>query len=255
MSRALIEVHNGGKIFKSLRGGTVDAVHDVSMDVTEGEFVSIVGPSGCGKTTLLRMIGGLILPTSGSIVVNGKELEGPVPDVGFVFQNPTLFPWQTVLGNVLLPIRVKRLDRSKFTDKAQDMIRLVGLEGFHDKYPWELSGGMQQRVSIARALMNDPKILLMDEPFGALDALTREEMRVELIRIWEKLRITAVFVTHDVPEAVLLSERVIAMSRRPGKIIKTFKIDLPHPRDLTIMGDANFSNYTKEIRRSLGLIT
>jgi len=254
MSDALIEVHNCGKTFRSLRGGTVDALQDVSMNVNEGELLSIVGPSGCGKTTLLRMIGGLIQPTTGSVMVNGQELVGPVPDVGFVFQHPTLFPWQTVLGNVLLAIRVKKLDRKKHTDKALDMIRLVGLGDFHDKYPWELSGGMQQRVSIARALMNDPKLLLMDEPFGALDALTREEMRVELLRIWEKLKVTAVFVTHDVTEAVLLSERVITMSRRPGKIIKTFNIDLPRPRDLTVLGDARFSNYAKEIRRTLGLI-
>jgi NitT/TauT family transport system ATP-binding protein len=254
MAACLIKVDNVSKVFESLKGGEVGALSDVSLEIMKGEFLSIIGPSGCGKSTLLRIIGGLMRATSGTTTIEGNEIKGPLPAAGFIFQSITLFPWLTVLGNVLMPCTIRKLNKSDYVEKAKSLMAMMGLEGFEDKYPFELSGGMQQRVSIARALLYDPEILLMDEPFGALDALTREEMGLELLRVWDRTKVTTVLVTHDIAESVFLSDRVLVMSRRPGKILKTITVELPRPRTLASKAEPLFSDYAIRIRESLGLI-
>src|SRR5262249_16370613 len=195
----------------------VRALEAIEFEIGEGEFVAIVGPSGCGKTTLLKILAGLIPASAGSALLCGTPITGPRRDIGVVFQAPVLCPWRTVLGNVLLPADVQRLDRRQLRAVALDLLRLVGLEEFQGRYPWELSGGMQQRVAIVRALIHDPAMLLMDEPFGALDAMTREQMNLELQRIWLERRKTVVFITHSIPEAVFLADRGFVMTSRPGR--------------------------------------
>jgi NitT/TauT family transport system ATP-binding protein len=254
MGQVRIKVEHVSRRFESLKKSMITALDDVSMEVSDGEFVSLVGPSGCGKTTLLRIIGGLLRPTSGKTYIGGSVLTGPATDVGFVFQHPTLFPWRTVIGNVLLPFDIKAGRTDEKRQRAVELLKLTGLEGFEDKYPFELSGGMQQRVSIARALVHDPQILLMDEPFGPLDALTREQMGFELLKIWERLRITAVFVTHDISEAVFLSDKVVVMSARPGRMVNTVKIEISRPRSPAVKEDSAFMGYAHQIRQSIGLI-
>ena len=250
----LIQLKNISRTFESVKGDKILSLDDVSLDIYSNEFVSIVGPSGCGKSTLLKIIGGLLKPSSGSLTVDGEEVKGAVGDVGFVFQSATLFPWRTVEGNIMLPIDVKHLDRAQYEQRGKDLIVLTGLQGFENKYPFELSGGMQQRVSIVRALIHNPKIILMDEPFGALDAMTREQMGLELLRIWQSQRITTVFVTHDIAEAIFLSDRVVTMSPRPGKIVKIVDVQLPRPRDLSVMSEKRFLDLQLEIRSVLHLI-
>jgi NitT/TauT family transport system ATP-binding protein len=219
------------------------------MSVQEGEFVVIVGPSGCGKTTLLKMIAGLLRPSSGEIRVDGRVVTRPHRDVGIVFQSPLLLPWRRVLDNVMMPVEVKRLPRSVYRKRALDLIKMVGLDGFEQKYPWQLSGGMQQRVSICRALVHDPKIVLMDEPFGALDAMTRERMNVELQRIQLETRKTALLITHSIPEAVFLGDRVLVMTQRPGAIAAVYQIPLARPRSLDVMADPVFIDLMQRIRK------
>jgi NitT/TauT family transport system ATP-binding protein len=223
------------------------ALHDVSLTIAPGEFVSLIGPSGCGKSTLLRIIGDLITPTEGEVRVNGKTPREArlARDYGIVFQSPVLYDWRTVRRNVELPLEVMGYPRREWTERAARMLRLVGLEQFHAHYPWQLSGGMQQRVSIARALAFSPPILLMDEPFGALDELTRERMNQELLAIWTQTHNTVVFVTHSIPEAVFLSSRVVALTPRPGRIERIVEIDLPYPR----------SGATRESPRFFALVT
>jgi NitT/TauT family transport system ATP-binding protein len=227
------------------------ALSDISFSIANGEFISIVGPSGCGKSTLLKILSGLLPPSVGEAKLNGTPIRGARRDIGVVFQTPVLFPWRTVLGNVLLPADVQRLDKEKMRQRAMDLVRLVGLEGFENRYPRELSGGMQQRVGIIRALIHDPAILLMDEPFGALDAMTRETMNVELQRIWMESRKTVLFITHSTSEAVYLADRVIVMTARPGKIGDVFKVDLPRPRPLEVMNTEAFGAYVRRIRLAL----
>jgi NitT/TauT family transport system ATP-binding protein len=227
------------------------ALSDISFLVGEGEFIAVVGPSGCGKSTLLKILAGLLPQTAGEANLKGSPIEGPRRDIGVVFQSPVLFPWRSVLGNVMLPADVQRLDKDEMRKRALDLIKLVGLSGFEDRYPRELSGGMQQRVGIVRALIHDPAILLMDEPFGALDAMTRESMNVELQRIWMERRKTVLFITHSTAEAVYLADRVIVMTPRPGKIGDEFEVDLPRPRKLDVMNTEAFGAYVKRVRAAL----
>jgi NitT/TauT family transport system ATP-binding protein len=226
------------------------AIDRLSLDIAEGEFVSVVGPSGCGKTTLLKILAGLLPASGGSASLGGTPISGPRRDIGVVFQTPVLLPWRTVLENTLLPVQVQKLDLQAYTQRAHDLIRLVGLQGFENKYPSELSGGMQQRNAITRALVYDPSVLLMDEPFGALDALTREQMNEELLRIWQASGKTVVFITHSIPEAVFLSDRVVVMGSG-GHLMETVDIDLARPRSLADMGSAHFAELAAHIRGQL----
>ena len=206
--------------------------------------MTLVGRSGCGKSTLLRIVAGLIAPSSGTVAIAGRRVSGARRDVSLVFQRPALLPWRNVIDNVLLPVEILRLPKRDYRPVAADLLALVGLEGFERRYPYELSGGMQQRVALCRALIQDPQVLLMDEPFAALDALTREEMSLELQRIWSEHKKTIVFVTHSIQEAVLLADRVVAMSPRPGRIVRTVEVRLPRPRSLGSSGD------TEELARA-----
>jgi NitT/TauT family transport system ATP-binding protein len=210
--------------------------------------LSRFGPSGCGKSTLLKILAGLERRSSGCIRFSGRVLEGPTSELGLVFQAPVLLAWRTVLDNVMLPIEVQKRDRATHLAKAQALLAMVGLDGFANRYPFELSGGMQQRVSICRALIHDPSFLLMDEPFGALDAMNRETMNLELLKIWKESRKTVVLVTHSIPEAVFLADRVVAMSPRPGRIIECIPIDLPRPRTLEMFTSKTFGRHVSHIR-------
>ena len=242
-----------GQVAKVFSGGarTVTALEGVSFEIAASKFVSIVGPSGCGKSTLLKIISGLLSASSGTISVNGKPVAGPLENVGMVFQAPVLLKWRSVLGNILLPVEFAKLDLASHMDKARALIKLVGLEGFEEMYPHELSGGMQQRASLCRALVTDPQLLLMDEPFGALDAMTRDELDMELLRIWEERKKTVLFVTHSIQEAVFLSDHVFVMSARPGRLLEQIPVDLPRPRTLEMMSAARFGEYTLRIRALL----
>lgn len=249
---ALIEIKNVSKVFGD-GASRVIALHNVSLSIQPGEFVSLIGPSGCGKSTLLRVIGDLIQPSQGQITIKGKSPQQARldRDYGIVFQAPVLYDWRTVIKNVQLPLEVMKFPRSDWDERAMRMLELVGLTEFRNHYPWQLSGGMQQRVSIARALVFKPSILLMDEPFGALDELTRERLNMELLNIWEKTGTTIVFVTHSIPEAVFLSSRVVVMTPRPGKIEKIVSIDLPRPRTFETREQTRFFELVTEVRESL----
>jgi NitT/TauT family transport system ATP-binding protein len=229
----------------------VVALSEIDFSVREGELVVVVGPSGCGKSTLLRILAGLLPQSEGEASLHGTPIVGPRRDIGVVFQSPVLFPWRTVLGNALLPVDVQRLGREKLRGSAMELLRLVGLEGFEHRFPWQLSGGMQQRVALVRALIHDPALLLMDEPFGALDAMTREQMNQELQRIWMERRKTVLFITHSIGEAVYLADRVLVMTPRPGRIADELTIDLPRPRGLEVMNTPEFGAYVKRIRAGL----
>jgi NitT/TauT family transport system ATP-binding protein len=248
----LITIGEVGKTYRTTSGGAVKALESVSLEIQPQEFVVVVGPSGCGKTTLLRILAGLALPSEGRVLLRDQAVRGPRRDVGVVFQDAVLLPWRTVLGNVMLPALILGLDRAAFRRRAGELLELVGLGGFEDKYPHELSGGMRQRASIARALLHDPSLLLMDEPFGALDAMTREAMNLELLGIWQKAKKTVFFITHSIPEAVLLADRVVVMSPRPGRIVETLPIDLPRPRGRGIFGQPRAAGYVTRIREKLG---
>ncbi len=235
------------------RDEPVHALDGVSFAVHEGEFVSIVGHSGCGKTTLLKIIAGLIPASSGSVKVRGNPVARPLSDVGMVFQRPVLLKWRSIFDNVMLPIEMLGLGRDAYKDKAVELLALAGLADFHHKYPSELSGGMQQRAAICRALIHDPTLLLMDEPFGALDAMTREDMNLELLRIWEERRKTSVLVTHSISEAVFLSDRVVVMSPRPGRIADILTIDLRRPRAPDLKLNPRFTELVQVIGKKIGL--
>ncbi len=221
-------------------GGRLLALDNIDLHVDDGEFVSIVGPSGCGKTTFINLCDGLLKPTAGKIDIDGKQVTGPGTDRGMVFQDSCLMPWRTVIKNVLFGLECQGLDNAEGQERARTFIKLVGLQGFEDHFPHELSGGMQQRCNLARALTVDPKILIMDEPFASLDAQTREIMQKELLRIWSEAKKTVLFITHQINEAIYLADRVIIFGARPGRVKQTLKIDLPRPRDLSLKRDPRF---------------
>ena len=248
-----IEIAGVSKHYPVRNGAPVTALVNINLTIAEGEFVCIVGPSGCGKSTLLKIVSGIVQSFAGSVALDGRKVSGPSRHVGVVFQQPHLLPWRTVLENVMLPIELQHRERSDYRARAEQLIDLVGLSEFSSQYPNELSGGMQQRVGICRALVHDPKVLLMDEPFGALDAMTREFMSVELLRIWGSNRKTALFVTHSIVEAVFLADRVVVMSPRPGRLREIVPIDLPRPRTPEMMASAAFGEYAARIRRHFEL--
>jgi NitT/TauT family transport system ATP-binding protein len=248
----MIDVAALDKRFASRSGEAVVALTGVDLSVAEGEFVSVVGPSGCGKTTLLRILAGLEAPSGGKVTIAGKPIHGPREDVAVVFQAATLLPWYNTLENVLLPARLKGDFSEAMTARGRDLLKLVDLSDFDKKYPFELSGGMQQRVAICRALIRNPKILLMDEPFGALDAMTRETMNVELMRWCSEEKKTVLFITHSIPEAVLLGDRVVVMSPRPGRISSILNVNIQRPRDLKTLALPQFGALCDEVRTIFG---
>ncbi len=244
----MIRLQEVEKTYRTRRGDLVHALAETTLEIGDRELVTLVGPSGCGKSTLLKLVAGLVPPSRGQIRVREQPVTGPFPDVGFVFQQPVLLPWRSVLDNVLFSVEMLGLDLRQYRKPAGDLLELTGLAGFETKYPRELSGGMQQRVAICRALLPDPSLLLMDEPFGALDAMTREEMSLELLRIWEERRKTILFVTHSIPEAILLADRVVVMSPRPGRVARVLRVDLPRPRTMELEFDPRFKAHSDEIR-------
>ncbi|MGC5385977.1 ABC transporter ATP-binding protein [Micromonospora chalcea] len=244
-----IEIDGLDKEYRPWKSAPTLALSDINLTVRRGEFISVVGPSGCGKTTLLKILAGLSPKTGGAVRIAGRDVTKPLPEVGMVFQAPTLLPWRTIFDNVMVPAEIQRLDPRRHRERAQQLLEMVGLNGFEQKYPHELSGGMQQRAGICRALVHDPAVLLMDEPFGALDAMTREYMNVELLRIWQESNQTIVLVTHSIPEAVFLSDRVVVLSPRPGRIAEVMDIDLERPRELGIMSSDRAGVYVERIRR------
>jgi len=247
-----IDVRSLSITYRTRTGAEIRALDDVALQVPEREFCVIVGPSGCGKSTLLKVLAGLIAPTSGTCRIGDAPVTGPRKDIGFVFQNPTLLPWASVLDNVLLPLKVQRqtID-ARAVERARELLAMVDLARFARAYPKELSGGMQQRVGLARALMHDPDILLMDEPFGALDALTREDMNLQLQSIWMKTRKTVLFVTHSISEAVVLADKIVVMSPSPGRIATTLDVDMPRLRDFSATSTPEFAALNDEIRKHL----
>ena len=246
-NNAIVQAVNVSKVYQSSDGDAVAALTDLNLEVNENEFLVIVGPSGCGKSTLLKLIVGLLPVTGGTIYFHGQAIRGPRTDVGMVFQEPVLLPWRTVRDNVLFPIEILRRRDRNYVEESDRLLTLVGLAGFQDKMPYELSGGMQQRVAICRALIHDPTVLVMDEPFGALDAMTRDEMGAELLRIWQHRRKTVIFVTHSIREAVWLADRVVVMTARPAKIADIIKIDFDRPRTDKMQFLPEFGRHVEEI--------
>lgn len=248
-----VSIQGLNKTFGAQNEGQTVALSNIDLEVQPGEFVSLIGPSGCGKSTLLRIVGDLITPTTGTVLINGKSAHQARMDrdYGIVFQAPVLFEWRTVGKNVELPLEVMQVKAEERTERAEKMLELVELSGFQKHYPWQLSGGMQQRVSIARALSFNPAILLMDEPFGALDEITRERMNAELLNIWSHTQTTIIFVTHSIPEAVFLSTRVVVMSARPGRITQIIKIDLPQPRGVETRESSRYFELITRVREAL----
>jgi NitT/TauT family transport system ATP-binding protein len=256
VTKALIDLSGVGMIYQAA-SGPVEALAGISLAVGQGEFVSLVGPSGCGKSTLLRIVAGLRPATSGAVSVNGTRVIKPIPDIGMVFQQPILLKWRSILDNVLLPAELAGKSASALKPRALQLLEMAGLSGFAEKLPRELSGGMQQRAALCRALLLDPPLLLMDEPFGALDAMTRDDMALELLRIWgesdlgREQRKTVLFVTHSIGEAVFLSDRVVVMSARPGRIAADLRIDLPRPRTVEVRASETFGRLSLDIFRTL----
>ena len=236
-----------GKTYRSPRGD-IEALRDIELDIGEGEFLSVLGPSGCGKSTLLRCLAGLEEASSGVVDVKGNPVEEPPDEMGIVFQRDVLLDWRTVMDNVLLPIEFRNLRPEDYRERARELLRMLGLGDYEHRYPWELSGGMRQRAAICRALLEDPPLLLMDEPFGALDAMTRDQLNVELQRIWTATGKTILFITHSITEAIFLSDRVAVMARDPGRIEEIVEIDLPRPRSLALREETRFTAYSAHIR-------
>ena len=253
MTELAVSIKNLNKIFNQGSNNQVHALKDIDLSITSNEFISLIGPSGCGKSTLLRVIGDLVPSSSGQVLVNNKSAHQARldRDYGMVFQSATLYDWRTVAKNVQLPLELMNYSKEKKDARTREMLKLVELQDFHNHYPWQLSGGMQQRVSIARALAFEPSILLMDEPFGALDEMTRERLNLELLSIWEKTQTTVIFVTHSITEAVFLSTRVIVMSARPGQITHDITIDLPQPRNTDTRENVRFFQLETELREAL----
>jgi NitT/TauT family transport system ATP-binding protein len=253
MAEPFIHLAGVTKVYRT-RGAEFLAVSQATFDVEAGELVALVGPSGCGKTTLLKILAGLHPHDAGKVRIgSASQPFDPSRDIGMVFQQPLLLKWRRVIDNVLLPAEILGLPLPQSRERARDLLALVGLQGAEDKYPYELSGGMQQRASIARALIHDPKLILMDEPFGALDALTREKMNLELLRIWQQAKKTIVFVTHGITEAVFLGTRVVVLTAGPARMADDFLVELPHPRTLDIKTSEKFGDYTRRIYRLLGM--
>ncbi len=245
---AALELRGAGLTYATRRG-QIEALGSVDLQVKDGEFVALLGPSGCGKSTILKLAAGLMPPSSGQVLLASEEVSGPGRRAGVVFQKPNLLPWKSVLNNVLLPARTLGLPAGPARQRALELLELVGLAPFANDYPFELSGGMQQRVGIARMLLHDPQLLLMDEPFAALDALSRETLMLELQRIWEQQRKSVLFITHSIQEAVFLADRVLVMSPRPGRIVEELTIPLPRPRTLETLGDETFMALCQHLRR------
>lgn len=241
-----------GKIYGT-KNGQFEALSGVNFTAADGEFISLLGPSGCGKTTLLMMVGGLESVTSGRITLAGTPIVGPRPDIGIMFQDPTLLAWKTALENVLFPIQIMRRPIAEHRDRAEALLRIVGLADFRHRKPLELSGGMRQRVALCRALISEPRVLLMDEPFSALDAITRDEMSVVLTEMWTRFKSTALFVTHSIREAVFLSDRVLVMGARPATIVADVRIDFPRPRSISLNETAGFNAVCAELRTQIEL--
>lgn len=246
---ALIRARNVAKWFQTRTGTDIEALRDINLDIDSGSFVALVGPSGCGKSTLLRLIAGLIEKTGGSLTLDGAEVEGPTESIGMVFQNPVLLPWRTVFENVTLCADLAPAHRSRYFERARHFLQLVGLSSFDASYPSELSGGMQQRVGIVRALVHDPAVLLMDEPFAALDAMTRERMQVELQSLWMGDNKTVVFVTHSISEAVFLADKIAVLAPRPGRVVEEIKVPLARPRTIEMVSSDVFGHYVNAVRR------
>ena len=244
----LIDIDGVGKTFTGQDGEQIIALEGTDLKIGRGEFVSIVGPSGCGKSTLLSLVAGLLETTIGEVRISGSRVDGPYTDLGFAFQSDLLLDWRTVLRNVLLQCDMRGVDNKAHEPRARQLLRSVGLEGFEDKRPFELSGGMRQRVALCRALLLDPPMLMMDEPFGALDALAREQMQVDLLAMWQETKKTVLFVTHSISEAVFLSDRIIVMTPRPGKVREIIDIDISRPRDLNVRDTGEFGAIVHRIR-------
>jgi NitT/TauT family transport system ATP-binding protein len=255
MTEPHIRLQGVGKRYKT-QNGVVDACGDINLDIAQSEFVAIVGPSGCGKTTILKMVAGLTPYTAGTIEIGGKRVTEPQTDVGIVFQDSIMLDWRDVLANVMIQVDIRKMDRAKYQPVAMNLLKATGLEGFERKKPYELSGGMRQRVSICRALVHDPGMLMMDEPFGALDALTREQIAMDIQKLWMETRKTALHITHSIPEAVLLADRVVVMGPRPGRIVEIIKIDLPRPRRLDKLPPAfnDYAGHIRDIFKSKGVL-
>jgi NitT/TauT family transport system ATP-binding protein len=258
MPEAFVEVDHVDLAYDDVTG---NAIEDVTLSMQQHEFIAMVGPSGCGKSTFMKLCSGLRPPNKGGVMVDGREVAGPLKIVGMAFQNATLLPWRTALDNVLLPLEIVepyrssfKRERAKYAQKGIELLRSVGLEGYEHRFPWELSGGMQQRVSICRALVHEPKLLLLDEPFAALDAFTREELWCILRDLWTRHRFTVVLVTHDLREATFLADTVYVMSKRPGRILARRAIDLPRPRELEVIYSDHFAEIVRELREHIGRI-
>jgi NitT/TauT family transport system ATP-binding protein len=251
-----ISISNVSKSFAG-RNGVVQALTGINLDIADGEFVSVIGPSGCGKSTLLMLLAGLESATGGNLVVGGRAIKEPVSDLGIVFQQDVLLDWRTALENIVLQAEIRGHDRKAATLRARELLSMVDLTHFAGAYPYELSGGMRQRVAICRALLHQPPLLLMDEPFGALDALTRDQLQVDLLRLWSKQKMTVLFITHSISEAVFLSDRIVVMSPRPGKIEAIIDVDLPRPRRLVVRETEAFLKYNQQVTnvfRTLGVL-
>jgi NitT/TauT family transport system ATP-binding protein len=249
----MIELRDLSKSYAS-QDGPVEALRGLSFTIADGEFITIVGHSGCGKSTLLKIIAGLLPVSSGTILVRGRHVTGPLSDVGMVFQRPVLLKWRSIFDNVMLPIEMLRLPKAEGAERARDLLKLAGLTEFSQHYPAQLSGGMQQRAAICRALVHDPSLLLMDEPFGALDVMTREDMNLELLKIWSQRRKTTLLVTHSISEAVFLADRVVVMTPRPGMVAQIVDVPLPRPRAPETKLDPRFVELVQVIGRHIGLL-
>jgi NitT/TauT family transport system ATP-binding protein len=251
-SPAVFECSRLSKTYTS-NAGSLLALDDVTLKIEQGDLVSLLGPSGCGKSTLLNLFGGLLDASAGDLLFQGKPVTGPSRDIGMMFQSPVLFPWRTILENVMLSVEILGLDRKEYTERARGVLASVGLDKFVDAYPKQLSGGMQQRAALSRVLVYDPKVLLLDEPFGALDEFTREAMNLELLRLWEERGYTIILVTHNISEAVFLSKRVAVMTPRPGRVAEIVEVDLPQPRTRDVMRSDRFSQLCFDVRGVLGV--